>query len=669
MASRLTRLSLLEPATREVGTRRIRWGALALPLVIVGLVLGVREVARVERVLAAEGARASRVIVYELRPGSELDVPIEPGTDVFRLVIHAMRAGSLTPQPHVAHLTVTAVGAEGTRVDDLALELPGTATRVVAEESSLVVGDPAAVDVDTHGVGSGRLRIQLDGIEGADAALVRVYRRDALEGNALSKRTEKIDPAQRAHITRRLGELDWDDLDEPEQRAFLATRWRKVAALPDSKGLLTHAVALASAPQREERPTEDPATTVADLRSDERFALVVHGPTTLRARADGDPEAVLNATLRRADGSRETRDGRGTLTIEIPDGQALGIELTRATPGPLSRRTDDPGKLEASTHAVAWRTMPQRPMVVRAGAAPTVLRLTARRPVPRGSTTPVSIALSATIVGPGMTPETTLLRAERSRSIYDRYDARTPGEAPTSSAIFHLLLPAGATATLTPEEGPVDLSLSELDPAAPPRRVLSYDAHGTRPTIEEIGDVDWGGYVPRRPSNAVTFNAAARVLLRIPHRFVERESPATHAPTFRVKRPAASDTITLDGMTFDPASASFEIDAPGGEALVLPLRLFSKEPFDVVATIDGEPLARRRSGAAERITTARTIAVTGQVKSIVVLGDDLPAGKHVLTFHVPTGKQAWVHLPWVPKPRLPGTPPPDPHWIEGDLED
>jgi hypothetical protein len=97
MASRLTRLSILEPATREIGARRFRWGMLALPAIVAAFVFGVREVGRVEKVLAAEGARAQRVLVYELAPGGALEVPIERGTDVFRLVVHAMRRADEGP--------------------------------------------------------------------------------------------------------------------------------------------------------------------------------------------------------------------------------------------------------------------------------------------------------------------------------------------------------------------------------------------------------------------------------------------------------------------------------------------------------------------------------------------------------------------------------------------
>jgi hypothetical protein len=672
MASRLTRLSLLTPTTREVGARKVRWSLLLLPVLIVGLVFGIREVSRIERVLAAEGSRAARAIVYEIKPGGSLEVPIEPGTDVFRLVVHAMRSkasGPFSPESHVAHLVLSAQGAQATRTDDISIEIPGTTARVNPEDSSLVVSDPEAVNVDVHGVGPGKLVIKLDAIEGADAAVVRVYRRDALERPEVLRRNDRIDEAASQRLARRLGEVDWFELDEPEQQALLSARWRKVAALPDSKGLVTHAIAIAPAPPRALAHETETSHTSADLVGDERLAFIASGPTTLKVRADGDPDATIVGLLRQDDATDTTVDGRGELTIEIAAGRTVGVELTRGTPGILAVRATDPTKLEPSTHAIAWRTRPDHPAIVTAGASAILLRVTARRPVPRNLGEESTITLDATIATPGGTPETALLRAQRPRSIYDRYDAKAPMEAPTTSAVFHLLVPAGATATLTPEGSALDLAFSELDPSADPRPVLSYPADGPGPKTTKVGDVDWGGYVPRRPSNVATFDTSSRVLLRIPHRLVVRPEPATKAPSFRVKRPDVSNTMVINKKIFDPSTVSFEIEVPGGEALVLPVRIFTNEPMDVIARVDGAVPDRRLSGVAERITTPRKIASKDEVRSIVVLGDDLPAGTHILTFTPPPGKVAWVHLPWEPKPRPPGSPPPDPHWIEGDLED
>jgi hypothetical protein len=145
--------------------------------------------------------------------------------------------------------------------------------------------------------------------------------------------------------------------------------------------------------------------------------------------------------------------------------------------------------------------------------------------------------------------------------------------------------------------------------------------------------------------------------------------PEPKAPSFRIKRPDAADIITRHGQTFDPSTVTYEIEVPKGEPLVLPVRIFTNEKMDIVAKIDGDVPDRKPIGVAERVTTPRLMTVNDEMKSIVVLGDDLPPGKHFLTFVPPAGKKAWIHLPWVPKPRLPGSPPREPHWIEGDLED
>jgi hypothetical protein len=346
-------------------------------------------------------------------------------------------------------------------------------------------------------------------------------------------------------------------------------------------------------------------------------------------------------------------------------------------------RSNDPSKIEPSSHVPAWRTTKERPLVVKAGGEPLILRVSARRAVPRNAVETFSIVMDAMITGgegfqtvgvtdkPKSAGQVVMLRAERARSVYDRYDGREPEAAPTNSAVFHVLVPAKGTLTLTPAEGAVDVSLSELDPDAAPRPVPAYAVDKPWPKVQKLGDIDWGGYVSRRPTNFATFESATdgRFVVRIPHRFVAAKEPETKAPSFRIKRPEATDTLIRDKRLFDPTTVQFEIDVPAGEPMVLPVRAFANEKMDLIAKIDGEVIDRRVEGPAERVSTARKFTVENEVRTVVVLGDDLTPGKHILTFVPPAGKKAWVHLPWTAKPRLPGAPPPDPHWIEGDLED
>src|SRR5262245_40970659 len=85
------------------------WGALVLLVpASIGLAIAVSHLSRMERALADEGAHASRVLVYALSNGQKLEVPIEPGTDVLRIVAHAMTMNrALSPEPHVAHLVLS----------------------------------------------------------------------------------------------------------------------------------------------------------------------------------------------------------------------------------------------------------------------------------------------------------------------------------------------------------------------------------------------------------------------------------------------------------------------------------------------------------------------------------------------------------------------------------
>jgi len=688
LTSRLTRLSLLAPTTREVGLKPVRWSLLALPLVALGLVLAVREVARVERVLSAEGSRAQRVIVYELRPGGELRVPMEAGTEVFRIVAHAMKAGALTDAPHEARVSVTAVTEAGaTRRDEVKVVAPGASTRVAPEEGSLVVGDPVALNFDAHGLGKGELKIALSSIVDADALLVRIYRREVVGADKVAERPERLGVEGRARLAHLAGEVDWNELDADEQATLLGERWRRVAALPNAnKGLVTHAIVLATPPSRDTVPDPDPMLSAWDIRDDERVAIVAHGRNLVRARADGDPEAKVVATVRHLDGRVDTIEGKGEVRVDVPLDYEVAIELWRSSPGFLSLRASDPERLETATHVAAWRTTPTRPVVVTAGKEPLVLRVTARRPIPRNANETFGIVLDATITGGVSTASHTsvnqsvMLRASRARSIYDRYDVRTPDAAPTATAVFHLVVPAAGTLTLTPAEGQVDLSLAELDPKAAPRPVPAYPAEKPWPKVAKSGESDWGGWAARRPTNFTLFERAApsgeiaRLVLRVPHRYVEVKEPESKVPGYRIHRPKNVVPIIRGNRTFDPTTVSFEIELAKGEPLVLPVRLFAREKLDVVARVDaGFPVrtfpVRIEKGVAERITTARGYVVEDEVRTIMVLGDDLPPGRHVLTFTPPAGKQAWVHLPWTATPRLPGAPPPDPHWIEGDLED
>ena len=662
-SSRLTRLSLVPAQVRHFGGRGWRPSLFALPFLLLGIVPTVGLVARVERDLAAQGASAARVIVYEVRLGQELRVPIEAGTDVFRVVCHAARRSAPSTDSRVVRLLVAAVGERGSRTDELVFSAPGASGRARSSETDLNVGDPLAINVDVHGIGLGELRLKLAAIEGADALLVRIYRRDALHADELLRRTEHVDDRSKQRLARYAGEVDWDDVDDPqEQRSLLGSRWRKVAALNElSQELPAHAIVLSPPKPSLAEPPADPATlTRFDLRGDERAALVVHGGS-VQALVDGAPDVEITATVRRRDGSLTTLTGHGQLTIDVPPGVTAGIELALSSPATLAVRALAGAAPELATRSTAWRTTPERPLIVAAGEAATILRLSARAPVLRTSVAPVALALDVDLdLGNGVHARKTL-RATVRRSPYDRYPGERVTSAPTEAAVFYLVLPAGATATVTPATT-IDLSLGELDPLAPPRPVTATPVDAEGPRVIELGEVEWGGFLARAPTNAALFGAEGKVRLRIAHRLVVIAEPPQRAPTFRVQRPPASRVRVVDQRIFEPSTVTYEVDVPGGGPLILPVRLLSDVPLEAIVRVDGDAPVRKASATSERLTTPRAMHVDHEVRSVIVLGDDLAPGRHTIRFESPPGAELWIHLPWA---HLAGSPARPPRWISG----
>jgi hypothetical protein len=677
-------MSILERSPREPGARRLRLGLLLLPLLLGGLVLAVREVAHVEKALAAEGERVQRVVVYEIAIDGELHAQIGPGTDVVRLVFHALRRqGPLDPQRHAAHVRIRARGLRGELQEDVTLALPGTTARVAPEDGALALGDPLSINLDLHGVGAGELLVSLIGLEGADAVAVRMYRRDVISGDALTERLEGMDDVARMHVALHVGEIAFVDAEPDEQRVLLAERWHK---LPATRGtgapLRTLAVALTRASDTSEADAlndlaELPAAPVPDdvveLLGFERASWLVHGPCSLRLAAVDDPKAELRAQVRDAEGAVRTLVGAGELSFAVEEGRLASVEAMRAGPGRLALHAQGDGAVEPAAHAIAWRTTPARPLFVDAGTSDLVLRVSARRPLARASLGDFEIALDASIESGGDAPAqraSTTLRATRPRAPFDRYEGPSPLEAPTESAVFHVLVPAGARVRLAPREGEIDLALAELDPEAPPRPTPTFPVErGWKPTVES-GGTTAPGYAPRRPTNADALPADARIVVHLPRRLVELPTPPLAAPSWRVDRPASATTLTLAGRIFEPETATYEIEIPGTrEPLVLPVRLYATTSMSLVARIDGGEPRRLTVGFADAVTTARAFSVDGEVRGVVVLGDDLAPGPHTLRFETAPGEHAWIHLPWAAKPRAPGSPPRPPHWIEGDLDD
>jgi hypothetical protein len=347
----------------------------------------------------------------------------------------------------------------------------------------------------------------------------------------------------------------------------------------------------------------------------------------------------------------------------------LGIECSRSGVGPLSLRAADPARVERPERVAFWRASAERPVVVRADAADLVLRVSARRPLPPSRAGSVPIVLQARVTNggaPGRVPSVVSLAAARELSPFDRYEGGLAGQIPTDAVAFHVLVPFGHTLVIGPKGPPVDLSLAELNASGEPVAAPSYAAQGRGPTASVVPtlpeDEKEHTYVARRPSNWRDFDDRARGVVRIARRIVDRPVPEPRPPSFRVRRPRSPGAIAVGARLFEPASATFTVEVPKRGAVPLPLRLYAPEPLEVTVQIDGGAPHRRRIGAVEHVTTSRTFRASREVRAFVMLGDDLQPGRHSVTFKVPPGKRAWVHMPWVKVQK-----PPRPHWIESEF--
>jgi hypothetical protein len=127
-------------------------------------------------------------------------------------------------------------------------------------------------------------------------------------------------------------------------------------------------------------------------------------------------------------------------------------------------------------------------------------------------------------------------------------------------------------------------------------------------------------------------------------------------------------TVKRGERTYEPSTSTFTLTVGADLPATLPLFLFAEKPVDVNVALDGGTPRRKRGGFARRVTQPHVVHVTGEVRTSIVLGDDLLPGEHTLTVTTP-GEPVWVHAPWTPRPRAPRPPPRPPHWVEGDLEE
>jgi hypothetical protein len=625
------------------------------------IAFSLREVARGERALAAQSTRAARIVTYSLSPGEQLRVPIEPATDVLRVVMHALRASTLAPAPHAVRMTASIHGTAVTRTETLTFSAPGTQGRAKLEQADGVVGDPVAVNIDVRGVGVGELTLRLEALEGADGLQLRLYRRESISPNEALQRHGSLDAHKRERLARRAGQLDWTDLDETTRSALVSARWKKIGAVADAEHQPQfRVITLAPAPTPTAAIEVNQPLAVFELNRAAQAALLVAGPNTLVVRTREGRPTPLSATLRARDGAQRVVTGAGELTLNVAAGEQLGVELSSPMTETIALYATDASHVELPSTLTCYRTTAERRALVVAGASALVLRVTARLPVDRTLEAPSELALTlATDDAAGHTTRETR-RANVTRSLFDRYTGWSAEYAPSERAVFYVLVPARGRVLLGPPTGMLDLSLAELDPDAPPRPAKTFAVAAER-APSDIDPVAWEGFVARRPTNAGAFDPLTAGTLRIARRFAAL-APATLASALRIERSRAKGAIHRHRWLFEPASATLHFDVQAHQPALLRLRFYAEQPTQVEARIDLATPRRSAAGSATHITTARTLHIDGEVQASLLLGDDLAPGRHTLSFVA--DRPLFVHLPWTRSARRK---PQASAWVLGDF--
>lgn len=641
--------------------RARRRGTLIAMPVFLGLLLllSVRKIARSERILAADEANAGRLVTHAIEPGQQLRIPIETNTDVVRVVAQAFRRGALDQGRHAGRVTVRLDGTDGTRRETLDVSMPGVSRRTIAEEGDVAVGDPIAVNVDVRETGATELVLGLDSIADADGLLARAYRREAIGPSETFKRRVSLGEAKREHLARGAGEVGWIDLEPGDRTTLASARWRKVAPLPEpDRALVSRTLTLATRTPEVAEPVRERVGDY-ELRGDERIAGVVRGPNVIVARWKGNTAARLGMTTHADGGGALTAEGPGMARLEIPPGKTVSFEVSTSVSGHVALDASDAEGVTLASSLAYFRTSQVRPVVVAADDGSLVLRVSARKPVARSTTEPVAISLAMDVGKPSGARVLATLAGVVARSRVDRYELPSGEVAPSEPAVFYVLVPAGGRATLKPAEGELDLSLSELDPRAPPRPAAATES----PTGIETR-TRWPGFVARRPTNAQAFEPSWHGILRVAQRFDNANESEPKLPVLRVVRPPASPTLRLDDGVFEPVETSFTVDVGPGTRARLPIHLYARAQVKVVVEIDGGHPRRRAAGSAAGVTVARSVQVADRGRMTLILGDDLAPGRHKISFTRDPALEVWVHLPWARR----GARQASSQWISGDFD-
>ncbi len=667
---------VLEPQVRQFAERRWLLAALAIPLLALAAYVAVLRLSSLEQMLVADAAHVSRAVLYELPRGNALAAPIEPGTQIIRLAMHAYaRESELPAGKRVARLHVVAEGAGGRRIEDVAVDVPGQQTRVTSDEPGLAIGDPVGVDFDVHDLGAGELTVDLTDIDRADGLLVRMYRREAVSSGQTTTRDRVLDLPRKNHLARWTWELAWDEASSAEQEDILSDRWRRVGALRGAgHDLRSVAVALVPRPTESRTPPEDDSLGGTTLRGDERLAFIAHGAVSLRVTSD--LAATLTAVVRDLHGGVRTEHGSGELALSTREDDE-SVEIGADKDVLINVRTPEPRRVDWFGFTQAWRVSGSTAVVVESPEVDRLVRVTLRRPVARGEPVAAPIDALVEVTAPRSGAIRRKMHADRPRSRFDRYGGFDPTQTPTDRVVFFVTVPRGGAATIaSATEEPLDVSLAELDDSATPEALAlrAFDEPPPRMTVE--GVATWAGFVPRRPSNADAFDAAHTPVVRIARHFVDAEPRPTVPPKLLHFATTGGPTREQDGFSFDTVGQTFRAEADGQRPALVPFRVLGAPGTQLLLRVSSGPKTLR-AGVFDRVTLPRSVTLgAAPTRGTLVIGDDIPRGPVTLDVVARAAARpqnadesavasVWIHLPRAARRAATHLP----RWIAGQFEE
>lgn len=666
---------VLEPQIRKFRGRLYLGATFTVLALGVAAFGAVKYLAVVEPMLAAEGANAARAIVYEMPTGAEIQIPIEPRTDLLRFVIHAYGKEDMALTPHVAKLELDLKGDRKQRKEEIKAELPGLRSRVTPEKPTIGVGDPMPFEVDVHDVGVGTLTVKLAELDGADGLFVRAYRREQLSEAEVALRETALDREKKNELAQWTWELGWDELTAPERMTLLQARWRRLGALRGAKAdLRSTTIAISPPPIRESPPSREELLGRVALRGDERIAMIVH--PQVKVRFLSDEATVLTAMARDIENKIETKSSPGQVEVGPFDG-VRSVELGAARDVLLEVRTGSAAEVEWVGWSNVYRVGPNRPVVVDSPDADRIVRVSLRKPMARNDPGVAKMAVAVDMwgVGPNIMSR---WNAEKPRSRVDRYEDYDSLEAPSERAYFFLALPKGEHARIGSLDGtPLDVSLAELDTTFPPLPMPIRPPDSPAPLIiAEVEDAKTP-WVPRRPSNVSLFDEASRKVVRTAHWFAPAPPPPppNTVPLAHMKHTDVDKTARAEkpggplDKFYDGITKPFEIDEDPRRALFVPITAEFDAPTKITVKVEREPAYKIKAGLYSRWTLARTMDVgPKEMRATFVIGDDVPPGgklrlRITAESRPAKGGHQLVLLPWASNRAV------GPRWLQGAFEE